>query len=80
MIRYSLNCVEGHSFESWFASADAFDGLVKAKMVECPECGGRSVSKALMAPKVTGTKLKTTDDKSVGAGREKALAEVIVCR
>jgi hypothetical protein len=52
MIRYSLKCVEGHAFDSWFASSDAFDALTARGMVSCMVCGDTGVSKALMAPKV----------------------------
>src|SRR6056297_2290798 len=52
MIRYALKCAEGHNFESWFQSADAFDGLVAKGLVSCAVCGGTDVKKALMAPKV----------------------------
>jgi hypothetical protein len=52
MIRYALKCAEGHSFESWFQSADAFDGLAAKGLVSCAVCGGTDVKKALMAPKV----------------------------
>ena len=52
MIRYALKCAEGHSFESWFQSADAFDGLAAKGLVSCAICGGTDVKKALMAPKV----------------------------
>ena len=27
MVRYSLTCADGHAFESWFASASAYDDL-----------------------------------------------------
>ena len=27
MIRYALKCTDGHAFESWFQSGDAFDAL-----------------------------------------------------
>lgn len=52
MIRYALKCAEGHSFESWFQSADAFDGLAAKGLVNCAVCGGTDVKKALMTPKV----------------------------
>mgnify|MGYP003120067116 CR=1 FL=1 len=35
MIRYALKCAEGHSFESWFQSASAFDRLDAAGHVTC---------------------------------------------
>ncbi|MGJ8597889.1 DUF1178 family protein [Sulfitobacter sp.] len=52
MIRYALKCREGHAFESWFQSAQAFDTLVKAGHVTCVTCGTVEVSKALMTPRV----------------------------
>lgn len=52
MIRYALKCAEGHSFESWFQSADAFDALADKGMVSCVVCGGTDVQKAMMAPRV----------------------------
>ena len=50
MVRYSLRCARGHAFESWFASAQAFDGLAAGGHLACAECGSGEVEKALMAP------------------------------
>ncbi|SFJ58668.1 DUF1178 family protein [Jannaschia pohangensis] len=55
MIRYSLKCSEGHAFDSWFQSVDAYDRLVLAGMATCAVCGSKDVEKALMAPKVGGS-------------------------
>lgn len=52
MIRYTLKCAEGHRFDSWFQSADAFDTLQSKGMVACSHCGSVEVSKAMMAPPV----------------------------
>ena len=52
MVRYSLSCAEGHGFESWFASATAFDDLAARGLLTCAECGSSQVGKALMAPAV----------------------------
>ncbi len=53
MIRYALRCDQGHDFESWFASAAAFDALRGQGHVGCAICGSKTVEKALMAPAVT---------------------------
>lgn len=53
MIRYALKCDHGHSFESWFQSADAFDALASRGMVSCAVCGCSDVRKALMTPGVS---------------------------
>ncbi|MCU9838352.1 DUF1178 family protein [Ruegeria sp. WL0004] len=52
MIQYSLKCSEGHSFESWFQSAAAFDKLSASGLVNCAICGGNQVEKAMMTPRV----------------------------
>ena len=52
MIKYTLKCDQGHSFDSWFASADAFDTLKAAGHVACAACGSVAVDKAIMAPRV----------------------------
>ena len=58
MIQYSLKCENDHSFDSWFASADAYDKLADNGMVSCAVCGSTKVSKAIMAPRVRTTKEK----------------------
>ena len=54
MIRFALKCSREHQFESWFASAEAFDKLQAAGMVACAVCGDSSVSKSIMAPRISG--------------------------
>ena len=56
MIKYSLVCDQDHDFEAWFSSSDDFEEQQKRGFVDCPVCGSKSVSKALMAPRVSGTK------------------------
>jgi hypothetical protein len=50
MIRYALNCDQGHAFESWFANSAAYDKQAKRGLVACPACGSVKVEKAIMAP------------------------------
>lgn len=52
MIQYALKCAEGHSFDSWFQSAGAFDKLSASGMISCAVCGNTNVDKAIMAPSV----------------------------
>ena len=53
MIRYTLECDNDHRFDSWFASAAAYDALRASGHVSCALCGSTEVSKALMAPAVS---------------------------
>ncbi|NOD35157.1 MULTISPECIES: DUF1178 family protein [unclassified Ruegeria] len=52
MIQYALKCSEGHTFDSWFQSAEAYDKLAAAGMVTCAVCGCVHVEKAIMTPRV----------------------------
>lgn len=52
MIRYSLICADGHEFESWFASSDAYDTLADQGHLSCAVCGSPKVEKSLMAPAI----------------------------
>ena len=38
MIRYTLNCDKGHTFESWFANSAAYDKQAKRSLIACPVC------------------------------------------
>ncbi|MHC0053285.1 DUF1178 family protein [Actibacterium sp. D379-3] len=62
MIRYAMNCKQGHRFESWFQSAEAFEKLQAAGMVACAVCGGSEVEKGLMAPRIGAATAATASD------------------
>jgi hypothetical protein len=52
MIRYTLNCDNGHTFESWFANSSAYDKQAKRSLIACPVCNSSKVEKAIMAPRL----------------------------
>lgn len=52
MIKYALKCSQGHQFESWFASAQAYEDLRARGLTPCVVCGDTQIDKALMAPQV----------------------------
>ena len=56
MIRYALRCAKGHAFESWFPNFAAYDKQAKRGLVTCPACGNTKIEKAIMAPKLSGTR------------------------
>ena len=56
MIRYTLACDQGHTFESWFASSAAYDKQAKHGLVTCPVCNSAKVEKTIMAPRLAGTR------------------------
>ena len=72
MIRYALACDEGHAFESWFANSATYDRQVKRGLVSCPVCNSTKVEKAIMAPRVAGT--KSRGDASMSAPMPEAPA------
>jgi hypothetical protein len=56
MIRYTLACEHGHTFESWFQDSAAYDKQAKRGLVNCAVCGSAKVDKAIMAPQLAGTR------------------------
>lgn len=55
MIRFALQCDNGHAFEGWFRDNATYDAQVQAGLVECTHCGSKQVAKAIMAPSVART-------------------------
>jgi hypothetical protein len=53
MIVFDLACAEGHRFEGWFASSEAFSDQNERGLVACPHCNSAQVHKAPMAPAVS---------------------------
>ena len=58
MIRYSLQCDNGHGFEGWFTTSEDFDAQVESGFLTCPTCGLAQISKSLMAPSVSTARKK----------------------
>ncbi len=61
MIRFSLACGSGHSFESWFANGAAYDEQAARGLVLCPVCGSSQVTKAIMAPALASRRAKAIE-------------------
>lgn len=76
MIKFTLKCDQGHSFDSWFQSAAAFDRLCETAMIACTICGSAQVEKAMMAPQVQGTR----DDRAPSAAPDTAAQAIAALR
>ena len=61
MIKYNLKCSNGHEFKSWFSNSNEFEKLNKKKLLECIYCSSKKIQKSIMAPLVSGGKLKEDD-------------------
>jgi hypothetical protein len=77
MIRYRLVCNKSHEFEAWFGSSAAYDRQAKKGQVECPTCGSKKVTKAMMAPQVATRKGRrsSAEIEERAAAAEVAVAE-----
>ena len=63
MIRYNLLCKKCNLvFDSWFASSKEYDKLQKKKLINCHSCGSLKVKKNLMAPRLIGKTLTSSDE------------------
>ncbi len=58
MIKYNLKCHNDHEFESWFSNSEEFEKLNKKKLLECIFCSSKNITKSIMAPMVSSSKIK----------------------
>ena len=73
MIKYALVCEQRHEFESWFPSSAAYDKQAKRGLVSCPACGSVKVEKAIMAPRLSGTRKRKKDSTEAPAASPVAM-------
>ena len=60
MIKYKLLCKECDlKFDSWFASSNEYERLIKKRLLNCHRCNSFEVEKTIMAPHLIGGKSKT---------------------
>ncbi len=52
MIRYSLICDAGHSFESWFRDSAGFEKQAAHGRIACPFCDSTKIARDVMAPNI----------------------------
>ena len=79
MIKYTLNCNNGHQFDSWFSDSASFEELREKGHLECAICSSKKVSKSLMAPVVNPKKKETLLSKQSELEKEiKALKQKIM--
>lgn len=71
MIRFALECDNGHGFDGWFRSGDDHDQQAKRGLLTCPVCNTPKVTKALMAPSVT------TGEKSLVLANDRQNSEIM---
>ena len=63
MIKYNLRCDNEHEFESWFSESDEFENLNRKNLLECIFCSSTKISKSIMAPMISGSKMKKIESK-----------------
>jgi len=75
MIQYALKCADGHTFDSWFQSAGAFDKLLAGGMLSCGVCGHSDIEKAIMTPRVRPARNATAAMPATPASPVRPLAD-----
>ena len=76
MIKYTLVCDKRHEFESWFSDSAAYDKQAKRGLVTCPQCGSPKVEKAIMAPRLSGTRKRARKTETEAAATASPSAPV----
>ncbi|TPG43191.1 DUF1178 family protein [Sphingomonas koreensis] len=83
MIVFDLRCGDGHIFEAWFGSSEAYADQRARQLIECPLCGDTAIDKAVMAPRIgakgnRGAPAKSTRSPHVVKAAMAALAQMQV--
>lgn len=76
VIVLDLICAEGHGFEGWFASLEAFEQQHAKQLVSCPRCACQNIRRRPSAPHVAAARHKTTATPATSAA-EPLLAQLI---
>ena len=62
MIKYKLLCNSCNlKFDSWFASSNEYERLIKKKLITCHNCNSSKVEKTIMAPQLINRKADKID-------------------
>lgn len=64
MIAFDLECSQGHPFEGWFDSHEAFQEQQEKKLICCPYCEDSSVRRVMSPVAVK----KSSPDSALGSG------------
>ena len=63
MIKYDLICDLSHTFEGWFSSSGDYENQALKGLVTCPVCGNDKVERAIVAPSIKKSSMKTDFNK-----------------
>ena len=80
MIKYILQCHNGHEFESWFSDSKEFDKLNNKKLLECIHCPSKKITKSIMAPMISSPKNKKEVINIINKNFEKKRNELLRLR
>lgn len=77
MIKYDVNCSNGHRFEGWFRDSATFEAQAASGEIACPICGDTVVTRALMTPAIgRSNEVKAAEAAQMMAQMRKAVTEV----
>ena len=79
MIVFDLECSQGHRFEGWFDSGEAFEEQCGEGLVSCPMCGDTDVRRILspVAVKKGGRQEDQSERHSDGIDYKRLAQEVV---
>ena len=80
MIKYNLKCSNNHEFESWFSNSNEFEKLNRKNLLECIHCNSKKIEKSIMAPMISGSKMKNQKDILLKTGLTKNKKELLKIR
>lgn len=75
MIVFDLSCAEGHEFEGWFRNAHDYSDQLNTRLLSCPICGNRDISKKPSASHLSLNKPQT-DTQTINANTKRLTDQI----
>ncbi len=76
MIIFDIECSNGHIFEGWFDSLEAFEEQKEKAMISCPYCNDTNVRRVLSPVAIKVSKTKEEEEKRDDQDLNKTLDHV----
>lgn len=77
MIRYALQCDQGHGFESWFRDSAAYEAQAERGLLTCPHCGSAKIEKQIMAPALSGVDRDEAQPVALAGGKDAEMRQML---
>jgi len=77
MIVLNLSCEQGHHFEGWFPSSEAFENQCQRSLVSCTVCASTEITRLPSSPRISKGATEPIETKVTTGPTKEAVATVL---